>query len=145
MRSRRTLAAVLAMLAAACGARQLSAQPKPITVTRIFTGADGEAHAEEREVKLPALAGRQQSETIPAANSQFVRFPPGYLQDRHTASKRRYLITLSGRGEVEVGAGKKIVVEPGRVLQMEDLTGQGHVTRTLGNADWVVLEVQFDP
>ncbi len=30
------------------------------------------------------------------------------------------------------------------MLQAEDVTGKGHITRTLGNTDWIVLFAQFD-
>ena len=51
------------------------------------------------------------------------------------------MITLSGKGEVELADGKKISLEPGRLLLGEDLTGKGHLTRTAGASDWVSVHV----
>jgi quercetin dioxygenase-like cupin family protein len=119
-------------------------QRKPITVTRIFTGADGQTHAEETDVKLVPRAGRDgyfQSEMVKATGVQVVRAAPGYVADWHTAPGRQYIITISGRGEIELPGGQKIPMAPGRILLAEDLTGKGHLTRTLGTEDRVSLIV----
>jgi len=119
-------------------------QRKPITVTRIFTGADGQTHAEEIDVKLAPRAGRDgyfQSATVKATGVQVVRAAPGYTADWHTAPGRQYIITISGRGEIELPGGQKIPMAPGRILLAEDLTGKGHLTRTVGAEDRVSLIV----
>jgi hypothetical protein len=130
----------------------LAQQRTPVTLTRIYTGSDGQTHAESLEIKLTPAAGRfaqfaqwwDQSQTAKVTSSHFVRWAPGFVQDWHPAAARRYVISLSGQGEVELPGGQKIPLQPGRVLLAEDLTGKGHVTRTLGNADWIVLFVQFE-
>ena len=63
----------------------------------------------------------------------------GSVQDWHTAPQRQYVITLSGRGEIEVAGGKKIALEPGHIELAEDLTGKGHITRAIGSEDRVTL------
>ncbi len=39
----------------------------------------------------------------------------------------------SGRMEIGLGDGTKRMFNPGEILQVEDLTGQGHTTRSVGN------------
>jgi hypothetical protein len=121
-------------------------QRSPVTLTRIYTGSDGKTHAQPVDLELTPtpLFGREQSETVKVTSSYFARFHPGFVQDWHTVAERRYVITLSGQGEVELAGGQKIPLEPGRILQAEDLTGQGHITRTLGKVDWTALFVLFD-
>ena len=135
------------------GPHTASAQQRtPITLTRIYTGSDGQTHAETVEMKLTPATGRyaqfakwwEQSETVKVTSSRFIRWAPGFVQDWHPAAARRYVISLSGQGEVELAGGQKIALQPGRILLAEDLTGKGHITRTVGNADWIVLFVQFD-
>jgi quercetin dioxygenase-like cupin family protein len=119
-------------------------QRKPVTVTRIFTGADGQTHAEDIYVKLAPRPGRDgyfQSETVKATGMQVVRAAPGYTADWHTAPGRQYIITISGRREIELPGGQKIPMAPGRILLAEDLTGKGHLTRTVGAEDRVSLIV----
>jgi hypothetical protein len=120
----------------------------PIRLTRIYSGSDGQTHAQEIEVKLgasvPNIPGLQQSPAVKVSSAYFARFVPDFFEDWHNAHARRYVITLTGRGEVEIGSGQKITLEPGRVLLAEDLTGKGHITRAL-TPDWTALFVQFDP
>jgi hypothetical protein len=43
--------------------------------------------------------------------------------------------------EIETGLGEKRVLGPGDVLVAEDLTGKGHITRSVGVAPRVSLAV----
>ena len=68
-----------------------------------------------------------------AAGVAFRLFPPGYVLNWHCAPRRQYSITLSGVAEIEVGDGTKVRAGPGDIVLAEDLTGQGHITRVIGN------------
>ena len=109
----------------------------PIRVTRIFTGPDGQTHAEEVDVKLMLgdNPGEQLSEMIKGTGVQFRRTAPNYFYDWHNPSRHQYVITLSGRGEIEIAGGKKIPLGPGHILLAEDLTGKGHISRGVGTED----------
>lgn len=111
---------------------------KPIMVTRIYTGPDGQSHSEEIELKI---TNGNASELIKATGVQFRRTPPGSFSDWHVGPRRQFVITLSGRGEVEVAGGKKIVVEPGRIELIEDTTGKGHTTRVTSKEDRITLSI----
>src|SRR4051812_26975722 len=94
---------------AASGA--LSAQGRqPVHVTRIYATPDGQSHLEEVEMKLNGNA----SEMMKASGVQFTSRPAG-TQDWHNAPRRQFVITLSGRGEVETSDGKKVEVGPGAI------------------------------
>jgi quercetin dioxygenase-like cupin family protein len=110
---------------------------KPVMVTRIYTGRDGQSHAEEIEMKL----NNGNSEMINASGVQFSSRPPAPSSAWHTGPRRQYVITLSGRGEIEVADGKKIAVGPGQINLIEDTTGKGHITRNLGPEDRVVVTI----
>jgi hypothetical protein len=114
----------------------------PISVTRIFTGPDGQTHAEEVDVKLmPGGTSGELSEMMKATGVQFRRTPPNYFVDWHPAPQRQYVITLSGRGEIELVGGKKIPLGPGHILLAEDVTGKGHISRGVGTEDRVSVFV----
>jgi hypothetical protein len=117
------------------------AQRSPI-VTRLYTGPDGQTHAEEMNVIPMPGGGSQQSEIGKATGLRFGRSSPG-VNDWHNAPRRQYVITLSGRGEVELVGGKKIPLEPGSIVLAEDLTGKGHITRNLGPEDRISLYVHL--
>ena len=108
---------------------------KPYAMHRLFTGPDGKTHVEEIAVtntpfKLKAGAGAE----IRSA-------PPGRVVDWHPAPRRQYVITLSGRGEVELEDGTKIPLGPGSIDLAEDLTGKGHITRVIGNEPRVTIAI----
>jgi hypothetical protein len=46
--------------------------------------------------------------------------------------RAKYSISLSGTAEIEVGDGTVARIGPGDVVLAEDLTGQGHITRVVG-------------
>ena len=110
---------------------------KPIMVTRLYTGADGQSHAEEIEMKLTGGA----SEMMKTTGVQFRQTPAGNFSDWHRGPRRQYVITLSGRGELEVAGGKKISVGPGHIELIEDLTGKAHTTRVVGTEDRVTIAI----
>jgi quercetin dioxygenase-like cupin family protein len=120
----------------------------PITVTRVYTGPDGQSHAEDIEVKRTPISrptGAEGSDTLRVTGLSFRRTPHGTVTDWHTAPGRQYVIGIRGRGEIEVAGGQKIPIEPGRVLRVEDVTGKGHISRygTAGSDDFIHLVVQF--
>jgi hypothetical protein len=119
-------------------------QRTPITVTRLYTGPDGQSHAEDVEVKLmPGGANTELSETIKVTGMRFLRVPPGWVNDWHTVPQREYVIPIRGRGEIELVGGHKIPVESGRIGVAEDVTGKGHISRNVGTEDLTYLIVQL--
>src|ERR1700680_4272804 len=88
---------------------------KAVVITRIFTGPDGLAHAEDIELKLNA---RGATDMLKATGAEFsVRPPTPGANPRNTAASdpgaagwhtgpaRQFVITLSGSSEVEVSGG----------------------------------------
>jgi len=116
------------------------------TIMRLYT-ADGLSHFERINVKFTPVAGEpntvEQSDPLITGKSYLVRCKPGFFSDWHNADVRRYVITISGRAEIEVAGGKKFVVEPGEVVLAEDLTGKGHTFRVLGDSEWVAMFVDI--
>ena len=105
---------------------------------RVYSGADGKSHIAEEPMAMKPFTDVEGSygEGTPmqtAAGVAFRLFPPGYVLSWHCAPRRQYSITLSGLAEIEVGDGTIVRAGPGDVVLAEDLTGQGHVTRVIGN------------
>jgi quercetin dioxygenase-like cupin family protein len=118
------------------------------TITRLYTGPDGQSHASDSEVAWrPAKlrADLSESESVKVTGAQFLRWPRGFVWAGHPASKRQYVIIVSGRGEVDVAGGNKVQLAPGRVLLAEDVTGKGHTTRVGADEDLVMLLVPLAP
>jgi quercetin dioxygenase-like cupin family protein len=101
--------------------------PRPVKMTRIYTGPDGQSRAEEVEMKL----ANGVSDMIEATGVQFSSRPAAPASDWHTGPRRQFVITLSGRAELEVSGGRKVAIGPGNINLIEDTTGRGHITRNL--------------
>ena len=107
-------------------------------ILRLYTGTDGKSHFEEMNVP------QGESETIAidgAAGATFRRSPAGNFSDFHPTPNRRLTVYVSGQGEIGVGDGTVRRLGPGDVLISEDLTGQGHTARTVGEEPRVLLTV----
>ena len=97
--------------------------------TRLYTGSDGKSHIEELSLEShPNLTELQAT-----AGIIFRSWEVGGVNDWHTAPRRQYVIHLSGQGEVELEDGSIHRFGPGDVTLAEDLTGKGHITRTVGD------------
>ena len=100
---------------------------------RMYTGADGQSHFEELELPFNPSQEAQRTDVQAALGIQFVYQPPGYVIDWHPAPRRQYVITLQGQAEIVLGDGTVRRFGAGDVLLAEDLTGQGHITRVVGD------------
>src|SRR6516225_128263 len=145
MKSRATLftsAAVAVLLVLLASAQTGGAEKhKPLMMTRLYTGSDGQTHFEETEAKFTAGGNNEVFKLMAITGAELHRAAPGTVIDWHTAPRRQYVITLSGQAEIEVAGGKKITVGPGHIDLVEDTTGKGHITRVTGNEERVTLQL----
>ena len=124
---------------------------KTVVITRIFTGPDGLAHAEDIELNMNS---RGATELLKATGAEFsVRSPTPGADPRntaatdpndpgwHTGPARQFVITLSGSSEVEVSGGVHVLAGPGHINLIEDTTGKGHMTRNFGPGDRIALTI----
>jgi len=151
---------VLAVLAAGVAAIGLgaagvdeaaAADRKPIVITRIFTGPDGLAHAEDIELDMNErgvtemfkATGAQLSvrQPTPGAKAGDTSASPADAPGWHTGPARQFVITLAGSSDLEVSGGVHVPAGPGHINLIEDTTGKGHITRNFGPEDRIVLTI----
>jgi len=102
-------------------------------IVRLYTGPDKESHFEDIEVALNISGSNMQASALqPAHGVMFRTASPTHLSSYHPAPRRQYVITLSGRVEIETGDGTIRSFGPGDVMLAEDTTGRGHITRVVG-------------
>jgi hypothetical protein len=135
------LAALFVLLASAQKGGGGAPQHRPLIVTHLFTGPDGQTHTEEIDAKFIMGKDNEVYKLIATSGAELHRAAPGTVIDWHTAPRRQYVITLSGQGEIEVAGGKKFHVGPGHIDLVEDTTGKGHITRVIGNEERVTLQL----
>lgn len=105
---------------------------------RVYSGSDGRSHIAEMPWAMQPFVDSEgaHGQTTPTQSVTGIAFrvsPPGYVLNWHCAPRRQYSIALSGSAEIEVGDGTIARVGPGDVVLAEDLTGQGHITRVVGD------------
>ena len=110
-------------------------------ITRMYTGSDDRSHFEECEVQFGASKEGQRVSVESSRGLQFVSQPPGFVIDMHPAPRRQYVITLQGQAEIVVSDGTARRFGPGDVMLAEDLTGEGHITRVVGDVVRVSVQI----
>ena len=99
-------------------------------IARVYTGDDGKSHFEEIAVAFTEAAMMGASTLRFPANTIGIREAAREVEmDFHNAPRRQFVITLSGRVEIESGDGTKRQFGPGDMFLADDTTGQGHITR----------------
>ena len=106
-------------------------------IVRVFSGDDGESHFED---VTPEEMANIVNRVGPGDISLGLRPSPSF-SDYHNAPRRQYVVNLSGTAEFECADGSKVQMEPGDILVAEDLTGHGHIARSLGETPRASLAV----
>jgi len=114
-------------------------------LVRMFAGKDGQSHFEEVSLPSKADAVGETATLLKASGPVVMRHvSPGPDAGWHTAPRRQYVLVLAGEMEVEVSDGEVRRFRPGDLLMTEDLTGVGHITRTVGNQPRVMLHIPLE-
>ncbi len=109
-------------------------------IIKLYTGEDHASHFCEMDTgPATAHALGNYSMPYPATTVIFREFDKGKMFDWHNAPQPQYIIYLEGEVEIEIGSGEKRVFKPGDILFATDLTGSGHITKTLKNGRSIVI------
>ncbi len=106
-------------------------------IVRVYSGTDGESHFED--LTPDRLA--QIVNNVGPGDITVNRRPSPSRSDYHNAPRRQYVVNLAGTAEFEIADGTKVRMEPGDVLVAEDLTGHGHIARSIGDEFRVSLAI----
>ncbi len=110
-------------------------------LVRMYSGDDGQSHFEDLDIDTWPAAWEL---NFTSANINFARRgEPShpFFSDWHPEPRRQYFIVLTGQVEITVGDGTVRVFNPGDVLLAEDLTGQGHQVRSLGDQSYTRVTI----
>jgi quercetin dioxygenase-like cupin family protein len=108
-----------------------------VRLVRLYTGDDGQSHFDVGEVVWERRdAVNAVSALALVQEASFEETAAGSSLDWHNAPCRQYVITLSGRLELETRGGATQMIEPGDILLAEDTTGGGHRWRLVDGQPW---------
>jgi hypothetical protein len=109
--------------------------PKPFMMQRIYTGTDGLSHVENVELNAQSVLEKVTGARVSVSQ-------PGTFSDYHVGPERRYIINLTGGGQLQVAEGK-VDLPPGSIEFIDDLTGKGHTTANVGKERRVSIQFSF--
>ena len=72
------------------------------------------------------------SARLPATGIIFRETSPDYDLDWHPAPRRQYIINLDGGVQITASDGESRIIGAGEVLLVEDTTGKGHLSKSVG-------------
>src|SRR5690349_24409291 len=99
---------------------------------KLYTAEDNQSHFMDMDAGIDSKQPLgNYSKNYAVSGLKFREFEKGLSFDWHNAPQPQYIIYLEGEVEIEVSGGEKRVFHPGDVLLAADLTGKGHITRTL--------------
>ena len=105
---------------------------------RLYADAEGVSHFEDIEVPLSATNANSTSllsELVEVSGMRFRKSLPDYGTEWHPAARRQFVINLSGSLEMTAGDGEVRLFGPGSIVLVEDTTGQGHMSRAIGDEE----------
>lgn len=101
---------------------------------RIVAGATGRSRLEDIKLALEEGPATPNPQFIKATTVQFRRAEGEQARDWHNPAQRQIVLVLSGRMEIQAGDGNvKVNLAPGDLFLADDLTGQGHQSRSRGD------------
>ena len=111
-------------------------------IVSVYSGDDRESHFED----LTADQFAEIANNVGPGDVTVNRRESPSFSDYHTAPRRQYVVNLSGIAEFETADGSVRRLVPGDVLVAEDLTGHGHIARSIGTEFRVSLAIPLaDP
>ena len=111
------------------------APAKPFMMQRVYTGTDGLSHVESIPLNAQSVLEKVTGARVNVSQ-------PGNFSDYHVGPERRYIINLTGGGQLQLAEGK-VDLPAGSIEFIDDLTGKGHTTANVGKEPRVSIWLQF--
>ena len=109
-------------------------------IIKLCVNENGQSHFIEEKTGYETIQPLgQYSKKISATGIMFREFEAGAIYDWHNAPQPQYIIYLEGIVEVETSSGEIKQFQAGDVLFANDLTGDGHITRTLTKGKSIII------
>jgi hypothetical protein len=103
-------------------------------IHNLYTDPAGESHFRDIEVEwVEERTFSKLSRRLPAAGIIFRKTSPDYDLDCHPAPRRQYIINLDGAVQITASDGESHTIGAGEVLLVEDTSGKGHLSKSVGD------------
>jgi hypothetical protein len=113
----------------------------------LLADVNGRTHFEDRSTELnptvyvPGIPLVDVASPIPVTTLAVSCCEANYVSDWHPAPRRQFVFVLEGGLDVTPGAGDTRRFSAGSMFVVEDVAGEGHQTRTVGQDQCVFVTV----
>jgi hypothetical protein len=102
-------------------------------IHNLYADANGISHFRDIEVEwVEERRGSKLSKRLPATGIIFRETEGSYDLDWHPAPRRQYIINLDAGAKLTAGDGESRIIGAGEVILVEDTTGKGHLSQSVG-------------
>ena len=102
-------------------------------IHNLYCDASGESHWRDVEVEwVEERNSSKLSARLPANGIIFRETSGDYDLDWHPAPRRQYIINLDGGVQITASDGQARTIGAGEVVLVEDITGKGHLSKSVG-------------
>ena len=101
-------------------------------IHRLYADKNGESHFQDVEIEYAETTRADRlSKRMPATGIIFREVQPDYDLDWHPAPRRQYIINLDGGVQITASDGEARVIGAGEVILVEDVSGKGHLSKSV--------------
>jgi quercetin dioxygenase-like cupin family protein len=101
-------------------------------IHNLYVDADGESHFRDIEIDwVSESKSGKLSERLLATGIIFREVQPDYDLDWHPAPRRQYIINLDAGVQITASDGESRVIAAGEVILVEDVSGKGHLSKSV--------------
>ncbi len=117
-----------------------------IPYVRIYSDAAGGSHFEDGFFPVDVIKLQSGEEALihnvaVEGNAGMLVLQPGAFEDWHPSPASQMLVVIQGEAEVGASDGELRILTPGTIFVMDDNTGKGHTTRTVGNVPHIGMMI----
>jgi hypothetical protein len=103
-------------------------------IHNLYVDAKGETHFRDIEVEwVEERNFSKYSKRFPATGIIFRETSADYDLDWHPAPRRQYIINLDGAVRITASDGEARIIGPGEIVLVEDTSGKGHLSKSVGD------------
>jgi hypothetical protein len=103
-------------------------------VHNLYCDANGESHWRDITIDWESDNGHSKmSARLPATGVIFRQTAAEHDRPWHPAPRRQYIINLDAGVELVASDGEARVIGAGEVILVEDITGKGHLSKSVNN------------
>ena len=102
-------------------------------IHNLYEDEDGESHFRDIEVAFTEKRNfSKYSAMLPVTGIIFRETSGDYDLDWHNAPRRQYIINLDAASKLTASDGESRVIGAGEIILVEDISGKGHLSQSVG-------------